>query len=75
MLFRSVASRCGVAQFVLLLPQANYENSRMIADRITKAFARQYPHSPALLRASVHPMQPADEEEPLEHQAQPKKPN
>lgn len=70
-----VASRCGVAQFVLLLPQANYENSRMIADRITKAFARQYPHSPALLRASVHPMQPADEEEPLEHQAQPKKPN
>lgn len=56
-----VACRCGLAQFLLLLPQANYENSRRIADRITKAFARQYPHSPAVLRASVHPMQPPGE--------------
>lgn len=60
-----VAARCSISQFVLLLPQANYENSQMIASRITKAFVRQYPHSPAVLRASIHPLQPGmGQEEP-----------
>ena len=53
-----IAARCSVSQFILLLPQANYENSRMVCDRIIKAFNRQYPHSPAVLRASVHPLEP-----------------
>lgn len=53
-----ILSRCSVSQFILLLPQANYENSHMICNRITRAFNRQYPHSPALLRFSVHPLEP-----------------
>lgn len=53
-----VAARCSVSQFILLLPQANYENSCMVTDRVLKAFARQYPHSPAQLHASVHPLEP-----------------
>lgn len=53
-----VASRCSVSQYVILLPQANYENSCMVCERITKAFARQYPHSPARLHFSVQPLEP-----------------
>jgi DNA-binding SARP family transcriptional activator len=53
-----VASRCSVSQYVILLPQANYENSCMVCERITKAFSRQYPHSPAKLHFSVQPLEP-----------------
>ncbi len=53
-----VMARCSVSQFIILLPQANYENSRMVCTRITKTFTRQYPHSPAKLHASVHPLEP-----------------
>lgn len=53
-----VASRCSVSQFILLLPQANYENSCMVCRRIIKAFSRQYPHSPAQLHFSVQPLEP-----------------
>lgn len=53
-----VACQCSVSQFLLLLPQANYENSCMVWSRVVKAFARQYPHSPAVLRVTVHPLEP-----------------
>lgn len=53
-----VAARCSVSQFILLLPQANYENSCNICERISKAFVRQYPHSPARLQTSVQPLEP-----------------
>ncbi|MCI9263712.1 MAG: diguanylate cyclase [Oscillospiraceae bacterium] len=53
-----VAARCSVSQFILLLPQANFENSLMVCDRLTRAFQRQYPHSPAQLHTSVHPLEP-----------------
>lgn len=52
------AARCSVSQFVFLLPQANYENSCMVCDRILKSFTRQYPHSPAQLHAIVQPLEP-----------------
>lgn len=53
-----VVSRCSVSQYILLLPQANYENSCMVCERIAKTFARQYPHSPARLHYSVQPLEP-----------------
>lgn len=53
-----VAARCSVSQFVFLLPQANYENSCMVCDRILRSFVRQYPHSPAQLHATVQPLEP-----------------
>ncbi len=58
-----IAARCSSSQFAVLLPQANYENSRMVCQRITRAFSRQYPHSPALLRTDIQPLAPAPEEE------------
>lgn len=53
-----VASRCSISQYVILLPQANYESSCQVLNRITKAFARQYPHSPAALHYSVQALEP-----------------
>lgn len=53
-----IASRCSVSQFILMLPQANYENSCMVCERVIKAFYRQYPHSPAELHYSVQPLEP-----------------
>ena len=52
-------TRCSASQFALLLPQASYENSRMVCARITRAFVRQYPHSPASLQSAVLPLLPA----------------
>jgi DNA-binding SARP family transcriptional activator len=48
-----VITRCSVSQFLVILPQANYENSCAVCDRILKAFARKYPHSPAQVHCSV----------------------
>lgn len=53
-----VVSQCNMSQLVLMLPQANYENSCAVCKRIEKAFFRQYPHSPARIHISVHPLEP-----------------
>ena len=53
-----VAARCSMSQYILLLPQANYDNSCKVCERIIKAFCRQYPHSPAQLHYSVQPLEP-----------------
>jgi DNA-binding SARP family transcriptional activator len=53
-----IFARCSVSQFILMLPMANYENSCMVCERVTKMFCRQYPHSPAKLRYSVRPLEP-----------------
>lgn len=52
------ATRCSASQFALLLPQATYENGQMICSRITRAFVRQFPHSPAVLHVSLQPLRP-----------------
>ena len=54
------ASRCSASQFVLMLPNANYENSCIVCNRIIKAFFRQYPHSPAVIQYSVRPLGPTE---------------
>ena len=53
-----VVSHCSLSQLVVMLPQANYENSNMVCQRIIKAFYRQFPHSPAEIRFSVQPLEP-----------------
>ena len=53
-----VAAQCSASQFVLMLHQANYENSCMVCARIVKAFCRQHPHSPGELNYSVQPLEP-----------------
>ena len=53
-----IAARCSVSQYILMLPQANYENSCKVCDRIVRAFFRQYPHSPAKLHFTVQHLEP-----------------
>ena len=55
-----IMSRCSASQFVVLLLQANYENSRMVCDRIVRSFGRTYPHSPAKIHVSVMPVEPSN---------------
>lgn len=49
-------SRCSSSQFILMLPQANYENSCMVCRRVVGAFTRKYPHSPADIQFIVQPL-------------------
>lgn len=53
-----VVTRCSVSQLIVMLPQANYENSCLVCQRLIKAFCRQYPHSPAQIHYSVQPLEP-----------------
>ena len=53
-----VLSQCSVSQLIVMLPQANYENTCAVCQRILRAFDRQYPHSPAHIHYSVHPLEP-----------------
>lgn len=50
------AARCSAAQFVLLLPQAGYEDAQKVCRRVCRAFTRQFPHSPARLSFAVLPL-------------------
>lgn len=53
-----VVTRCSISQLIVMLPQANYENSCAVCQRIIKAFNRQYPHSPVDIHYSVQPLEP-----------------
>jgi len=53
-----IVTKCSVSQFIIMLPQANYENSCAVCQRIIRAFGRQYPHSPARVQFSVQPLEP-----------------
>ena len=59
-----VVSRCSVSQFVVLLPMANFENSGMVSCRLIKMFYRQYPHSPAQIEYTVHPLKTENADAP-----------
>lgn len=53
-----VFAKYSVSQYIIMLPHANYENSRLILERIVRSFRRENPHSPARLHYSVQPLEP-----------------
>ena len=53
-----MVARCSASQFMVLLPQANYENSCLVCDRVRRAFFRQYPHAAVEIGIRVQPLQP-----------------
>ena len=57
-----IAACCSPSQYILMLVQANYENSKQVCDRVVQAFFRAHPRSPARLRAVVFPLEPVFEE-------------
>lgn len=53
-----VISRCSPSQVIVMLPQANYENSCAVCQRLIRAFYRQFPHTPADIHFAVQPLEP-----------------
>ena len=51
-------SQCSISQYIVLLPQANYENSCMVCRRIIGAFNRRHPHVSAKINFMVQPLSP-----------------
>lgn len=57
-----IASRCGPSQYIVMLVQANYENSKRVCDRVVQAFFHAHPRTPARLKAVVFPLETTFEE-------------
>ena len=55
-----IAAQCSYCQYIVMLIQANYENSNRVCDRIAQGFARACPRSSALIQAVVMPLEPAE---------------
>lgn len=51
-------ARCSLTQYILMLPQANYENSCMVCRRVIGAFNRRHPHSAVRIQFMVQPLTP-----------------
>ncbi len=51
-----VISRCSVSQYIIMLPQANYEDSGMVCRRVIGAFRRAHPHVTAAVNYMVQPL-------------------
>lgn len=48
--------KCSASQYVILLPEANFENSCVVCRRVIGAFTRRYPHSPVRIHYMVRPL-------------------
>ena len=55
-----IVTQCSVSQLIVMLPQANFENSCAVCDRLLRAFNRQYPHTPADIQFTVQPLEPLE---------------
>jgi len=51
-------SQCSVSQYIIMLPNANYENSCMVCRRVIGAFQRAHPHVTANIHFMVRPLTP-----------------
>lgn len=52
-------SQCSVSQYIIMLPNANYENSCMVCRRVIGAFHRTHPHVTAKVNFMVQPLTPS----------------
>lgn len=53
-----IISRCSLSQYIILLPNANYENSCMVCRRVIGAYRRAHPHVTAHVSFMVQPLRP-----------------
>lgn len=52
-----VAAACSMSQYLIMLVQANYEDSAMVVRRVASAFSRNYPRSNAKISVAVLPLE------------------
>lgn len=50
------AARCSNSQYVVMLPQTDYENSCRICEKVVKSYYRRHPHSDVDIKYAVYPM-------------------
>ena len=55
-----IISMCSPSQFILLLPNASFEDTHKVMKRLETAFYKQYPHTPAKLSYHIQPVLPND---------------
>ena len=53
-----IYTRYSLNQYLIMLPTTTYETSNMVMERIKKAYRREYPNTPILLRYSTTPITP-----------------
>lgn len=54
-----VFTRCSASQYVIMLPQANFENSCVVCRRLINAYNRRYPHTTVRVHYLVRPLVPS----------------
>lgn len=55
-----VIAKCSVSQYIVMLPEADFDNSGKVCKRVIKAFNKQYPHSPFEISYCVHKLEPKE---------------
>ena len=53
-----IFTRYSLNQYLIMLPTTTYETSNMVMERIKKAYRREFPNTPVLLRYSTTPITP-----------------
>ena len=53
-----IFTRYSLNQYLIMLPTTTYETSNMVMERIKKAYRREFPNTPVLLRCSTTPVTP-----------------
>ena len=51
-----IFTRYSLNQYLIMLPTTTYETSNIVMDRIKKAYRREFPNTPVLLRCSTTPI-------------------
>lgn len=53
-----VISQCSISQYIMMLPNANYENSCMVCRRVIGAFHNSHPRMAVTIKYMVQPLTP-----------------
>ena len=53
-----IFTRYSLNQYLIMLPTTTFETSNMVMERIKKAYRREFPNTPVLLRISTTPVTP-----------------
>ena len=53
-----IVSCCSPSQYIIMLVQANYENSQMVCERVERRFYCEHPRSPARVKSTLFSLKP-----------------
>ena len=56
-----IVARCSISQYIIMLLQADYEDSRMVCDRILRTYKSAHPNAAEYIRFSVLPLEPLEQ--------------